>query len=216
MIVVIQCAASKRSDAGCLVTRDGKPVHFVANTAAVPLDSDRVYARPDDLAEDGISWRDRLIKYNEDSDRNPLNLCPAFMLYKNKAYSRLVDRFGAEKVYILSAGWGLIRSDFLTPYYDITFSPSTITYKRRRQADQYSDFRLPNDIDDEIWFFGGSDYRSLFCSLTSSVRATRTIFYNSTTRPQVVGCKLEHFQTTTRTNWHYECVNAFLGGALER
>jgi hypothetical protein len=138
------------------------------------------------------------------------------MLYKNKSYSRLVDRFGVEQVYILSAGWGLIRADFLTPYYDITFSTRTEAYKRRRQTEQYSDFRLPNDIDDEILFFGGSDYRSLFCSLTSSVRATKTIFYNSTIQPQVVGCKLERFQTTTRTNWHYECVNAFLGGAIGR
>jgi hypothetical protein len=37
---------------------------------------------------------------------------------------RLVEKFGIEKVFILSAGWGLIRADFLTPNYDITFSGS--------------------------------------------------------------------------------------------
>jgi hypothetical protein len=40
-----------------------------------------------------------------------------------------VDRFGLENVYVLSASWGLIRADFLTPYYDITFSSSADAYK---------------------------------------------------------------------------------------
>ena len=37
-------------------------------------------------------------------------------------YRALVKRFGIDKTYILSAGWGLIPASFLTPYYDITFT----------------------------------------------------------------------------------------------
>jgi len=36
MIVVIQCAASKRPDAGYLVTSDGRPINFVAHPELVP------------------------------------------------------------------------------------------------------------------------------------------------------------------------------------
>ena len=109
MIVVIQCAASKRSDAGRLVRADGKPVTFVAHPELAPADGTSVYARPDDLSEDGIPWRESLLNYNAEPRDNPLGLCPAYQLYQNKIYAGLVDRFGPKNVYILSAGWGLIR-----------------------------------------------------------------------------------------------------------
>lgn len=120
MIIVIQCAASKRPGAGHLVTADGKPVDFVADPQAGPHDPDRVYARPDDLSGDAISWRRVLLKYNE-AEGNPLGLYPAYRLYENKTYGRIADRVGLRNLFILSAGWGLIAADFLTP---ITTSPS--------------------------------------------------------------------------------------------
>jgi hypothetical protein len=92
MIVVIQCAASKRPDAGRLVTASGKHVEFVANPHTTPPDPYRVYARPDDLSENGMSWRQVLLNYNESPDGNPLNLLPAYLLYENKVYGRLVDQ----------------------------------------------------------------------------------------------------------------------------
>jgi hypothetical protein len=215
MIIVIQCAASKRSDAGHLQSASGKPVIFVANPEAAPVDPAHEYARPDEPSGPGVSWRQMLLKYNEETEDNPLGLCPAWQLYENKTYGRLVDRFGLEKVYILSAGWGLIRADFLTPYYDITYSQSAEGYKRRRKTDQYQDFRMvPDQTDEDIRFFGGKDYIPLFCSLTNAIGSRKMVFYNSARVPQVSGCTLEKFETTTRTNWHYECANAFLDGAL--
>ena len=115
MIIVIQCAASKRSEAGHLVTSSGEPVDFVAYPQLAPQNSGRVYARPDDRLEDGTSWRQLLQRYNEDPGGNPLHLYPAYQLYQNKTYSLLVDRFGSNTVYILSAGWGLVRADYLLP-----------------------------------------------------------------------------------------------------
>ena len=73
---------------------------------------------------------------------------------------------------------------------------------------------LPDQTDEHILFFGGKDYLPLFCSLTGAIRSKKTIFYNSARLPQADGCTLERFETTTRTNWHYECANAFLDGAL--
>jgi hypothetical protein len=81
-----------------------------------------------------------LLRYNRKPAGNPLGLYSAWQLYENKAYARLVDQLGIDRVYILSAGWGLIRADFLTPCYDITFSQSADSYKRRRKADRYQDF----------------------------------------------------------------------------
>jgi len=60
-------------------------------------------ARPDDLAPDGRTWREIVRDYNVNSTQagNPLQLWPAYKLYRNAAYGRLVDRFGHEDVFIL-------------------------------------------------------------------------------------------------------------------
>ena len=215
MIVVIQCAASKRADAGRLVTVGGTPVDFVAEPRAAPHAPRKVYARPDDPSDGGRSWRDSLLAYNRDPRGNPLRLLPAYRLYENRIYGRLVERLKRRNVYFLSAGWGLIPADFLTPYYDITFSQSADAYKRRRRTDRYHDFRmLPGDTVEDIVFFGGKDYLPLFGALTDGVRGRRIVFYSSVTAPQIGSCTLRRFETTTRTNWHYECAAAFLDGAV--
>ena len=50
-----------------------------------------------------------------------------------KDWARL-SHSGLDRLYILSAGWGLIPGDFLTPNYDITFSAAQNVqrFKRRR------------------------------------------------------------------------------------
>lgn len=210
MIVVIQCAATKRPSAGRLKSRDGRPVVFVANPAMAPVDDGCLYARPDDASQNGETWRALLSSYNK-SNANPLGLLPAYRLYENAAYGLLADRFGVDKLYILSAGWGLISAGFLTPYYDITFSPSAEAYKRRRKSDIYRDFcMLPMATEEPITFLGGKDYVPLFCSLTIAAKGKRTAFYNSAKSPEAIGCTLERFPTSTRTNWHYECAKALV------
>ena len=130
MIVVIQCASGKDTNAGYLSTRNGQPVKFVANPKLAPKDR-FLYKHPDEVSDQGIPWREVLEHYNKDLHGNPNGLLPAWRLYKPSIYQRLVDRFGVDNVFILSAGWGLINADFLTPYYDITFSTArnVDTYK---------------------------------------------------------------------------------------
>jgi len=53
-------------------------------------------------------------------------------------------------------------------------------------------------------FFGGKDYLPLFCSLTDTLRSKKIVFFNSASVPRFSGCTLKRFETTTRTNWHYE------------
>ena len=69
---------------------------------------------------------------------------------------------------------------------------------------------LPANTTKPVLFFGGKDYVPLFCSLTEHVKGPRVLFYNSTNAPAAPGCTLKRFSTTTRTNWHYECANAFI------
>jgi hypothetical protein len=214
LIVVIQCAGRKRA-AGHLRTREGKPVLFVADPAPAPTSDSCIYARPDDASDHGGSWREVLVRYNEAPGNNPLSLLPAFELYERDTYRAFVKRFGIDKTYILSAGWGLIPASFLTPYYDITFKANADDWKRRRKKDAYSDLSMiPADTDEEIVFLGGKDYLPLFTRLTAPARSARTVFYNSATLPDAPDCRLVRFSTRTRTNWHYECADALVRGEL--
>lgn len=173
MIVVMQCAKTKRAEAGHMRLADGRPVVFVAQPELAPARTGFVYARPDDIADTGRTWREELVIYNQqrnpdvadiplgrhvsgglgadpidhssDSAANPLSLLPAWQLYKNKTYRLLADTFGPKNLYIFSAGWGLVRSDFMIPNYDITLSPNATgsdKYKRRRKDDPYDNFAM--------------------------------------------------------------------------
>ena len=219
MIVVIQCAASKNPGAGRFRTEDGRPIMFVADPPRAPAGKGIVYKRPDDRAGSGLSYREELVGYNRRPGGNPLGLLPAWRLYTNPVYAELVDTFGVPNVFILSAGWGLIAADFLTPDYDITFSnaKSVDACKRRRRNDVFMDLSmLPADRTGPIVFLGGKDYVPLFSRLTEGAKSERIVFYryggNSDNPPPAPGCRLLRFETSTRTNWHYECARALIRG----
>jgi hypothetical protein len=213
MIVVIQCAASKRPNAGYFRRKDGKRVLFVANPALAPASPNLFFARPDDCAEDGNSWREHVRRYNVTPESNPFGLSQAYELYENETYRQLVRRFGLDNTMILSAGWGLIPAQFLTPRYDITFSASAEPYARRRKQDAYRDFSmLPVEVKGPIVFFGGREYLPLFSALTAG-NYDKVVFYNSAVPPTAPDCILKRFSTRKRTNWHYECALAFADGA---
>ncbi len=215
MKIVIQCAAKKAVSAGCMENKEGNPILFVADPELSPISNDILYARPDDIAENDMSWREMLLSYNQAPNNNPLNLYPAYRLYMNRYYGMLVDKYGVNNIYILSAGWGLIRADFLTPKYDITFSPSADKFKKRKAKDIYQDFNfLPDDSNEDLVLFCGKDYLKLFQILTRNYVGRKIIYYNSKNKPEVAGCDLIKFDTTTRTNWHYECVKAFIEGDI--
>ena len=225
MIVVIQCAASKtskNSDTGRFKTEDGRSVMFVADPTRVPASRGIVYKRPDDRADSGLSYREELVKYNRHPGGNPLGLLPAWRLYTNPVYAELVDTFGVPNVFILSAGWGLIAADFLTPDYDITFSSNakgSDAYKRRRRNDVFMDLSmLPADRTGPIVFLGGKDYVPLFCRLTEGAKSERIVFYyyngRSDNPPYAPGCRLQRFETKKSTNWQYECAKALMRGDI--
>ncbi len=214
MRIVIQCAGSKKPAAGHMKAPDGQPVSFVAHPGLAPPDATTLYAAPDAVTAQG-TWRDLVVAYNSTGGANPLGLLPAYELYENQVYRQLVQHFGMTKVFILSAGWGLLSSEFLTPTYDITFSSSAAAHVRRSKRDVYSDLMLLDLKSDEpIIFLGGKDYLPLFARLTEGATALRTVYFNSGNAPAVHGCALRRFTTRTRTNWHYECARSLISGEL--
>ena len=214
MKVVISCAGSKADDAGYMKTKDEKCVNFVGNPAKVmSREPGFCYARPDDEAGDGKTWRDKLIAYNESCvEANPLGLLPAYKLYTprcpySNVYTQLVEIFGINNVYILSAGWGLIRASFLTPNYDITFSGSG--YTQRRKSDQYyDDFNcLESAINEDLLFWGGQKYLDLFTNLTQNYNGRRIVYYNSQEKPNCDNVELIRYKPTgNKYTWGYECA----------
>ena len=209
-IVVIQCAASKRSCAEHLETRDGRRVKFVAAPDLAPQCDGWVYAHPDDASDAGLPWRQVLRDYNERPEANALGLLPAWRLYRPRTYKLLKDCFGLDRLFILSAGWGVLPADFLTPNYDITFSPVKAgeKFKRRTRDTPFRDFpfRSP-DSDSPIVFFGGQKYVPLFRSLTEKAKNPRIIYYAGR-EPNASDCTLRSFRKPY-TNWHYTCAEEF-------
>lgn len=158
-----------------------------------------------------------MCQYNDNND-NYLRLQPAYKLYDNEIYRSLVTKYGIERIYILSAGWGIIRSDFLTPNYNITFSKSKNVNKefRRNQKDIYNDLcQISLDSTEDLIFLGGIDYQPLFNKLTKNYKGRRIIFYNSVNLPKITNCKFVKFETTQRTNWQYTCAKQLITGIIK-
>ncbi|MGI9310620.1 MAG: hypothetical protein ACR2P7_03680 [bacterium] len=193
---------------------DGRAVLFVGRPSDAPADERCLYAHPDDRADDGASWRDALRAYNETHRRtgaNPLGLLPAYQLYAPDCYRALTRKLGVDNVYILSAGWGLIAADFLTPDYNITFSNSAPAHARRGKRDRYDDFRLlAKESTAPLLYFGGVSYQWPFLELTAGYRGQRICFYNSAAKPTAPGVIYVRYQSAAKTNWHYLCVADFI------
>jgi len=220
MKVVIQCAGAKRKGAATLTDASGRNVVFIARPDLCMSTEDIRYAHPDDLVEGSASWRNALLAYNA-LGTNPNNLSPAARLYRPQVYQNLVAAFGAENVFILSAGWGLVRSDFLLPDYNITFSnASKVPREARRPKRLGHPLTDLNQLspalssrDDVVHFFGGRDYLSLFRALVMPCLSRIVVHYKGS-RPPFADFDYEPFLSYRTQNWHYPAAEAFI--ALQR
>ncbi len=217
MRIVIQCAGSKRAGAGSLSTLDGRRVVFVVDPSLAATAPGTLAAHPDGASDrPGQTWRDLVVAANRTPSTSGAGLLEAAALYTPPAYSILQHAFGAANVFILSAGWGLVRSNFLLPDYDITFSGSAPVESRRKRHHRFADFNgLTSLPPDDTVFLGGKDYLPLFDALTAGHARRRIVFVNSGTAPVIAGCDMRRFPTTRRTNWHYDCATAIATGALK-
>jgi len=217
MKIVIQCAGRKAKGAGKLTTPAGEDVLFVAHPPAQQSPGTQ-YCHPDALIPgEGITWREHLLQYNLAQDHtNPNALCPAALLYRPAVYKALIANYSWSNVFILSAGWGLIRSNFLTPDYNVTFSNQAETPSKRKKHDAFDDFNHLKtsalDNNETICFFGGKDYLDLYYKLTADIAARKIIYHSHTIQQQQPG--YDYIAYRRFTNWHYSCVADFMRGDL--
>lgn len=220
MKIIVQCAGRKDRMAGSFLF-SGKKVKFVSRPEIAALEeaTDFSYFRPDDVNPDsGKTWREMLVEYNA-AGGNLLHLLPAVDLYGNSIY-KATKHYAAQisaELYILSAGWGLVRAEFLLPDYNITFArQSNIPkYAIRTASAKFNDFNQvrPAGPEEEVHFFGGKDYLPLFCSLTADLGGRKIIHHHGG-----LPIKQESFEYLAftpakpqrKTNWHYECLRRFI------
>jgi hypothetical protein len=214
--IVIQCCLRKQETAGTFITRSGRIVKFVAHPNKCRTKRNVMYARPDDYNPETFrTWREHLIEYNRNKG-NPLGLIQAANLYRPEVYHNLAE-CESWKTFILSAGWGLVRSDYLLPAYDITFSASADDCNRRAPYDQYSDFNhLEKERYKALYFFGGVDYLPLFFQLTQKLSGRKVIFYRSKHLEKTPGYDFVRYKKKRMTNWHYDCAMDFIEGGYRR
>ncbi len=218
MKVVIQCCATKNGLAESFGV-NGRRVKFVAHPEYYPEANAHDLFRPDDLIPSTqTTWREHLLTYNGRGD-NPDRLLRAGSLYSPPTYRTLLHSVGAENLYILSAGWGLVRSDFLLPDYDITFSSQAKPWKRRTKRDVFCDFAHLTQVDiarnEAVYFFGGKEYLPLYYRLTRSLFARKVVYFAST-RIITEGAFEYIGYGSAGTNWHYRCVSDFLAGRIAK
>ena len=222
MIVVIQCSSDKHP--GAFATEDGNRIKFVAHSQLAKPDLGVRFQHPGEISPYGETWRDYLVRYNQ-AGANPYRLHKAALLYKKPVYRALVASVGIENIYILSAGWGLVRGSFLLPDYDITFSLAAKTKnpdKYRAPKDpRFEDFNHLDDVQDrDVVFFGSSEYRKKFLQLTREHTGKRVIFEISQSLAYLRdGCSIEPYDPEPRPTqfnrkWPYLCAQDFIDGKL--
>lgn len=237
-IVVISCAKGKKVKAGdlqgSLKDKNGTPIVFVAHPKEAPDNPTCVYAHPDDPSDYGMPWRAKLLDYNQkhqDTGDNPDGLLPAWRLYRNEAYSSLVGHYGISRVYILSAGWGLIKSTFLLSYYDITFSTDEGVDEwvrrdyKKNGGDGFSDFthlsKPDEDLNEPIVFFGEDYYVQPFIDLTQELKCQKVIYFESERKrkpflqyPSAYDLRVDYGSKPKEERWYYQCAKDFIEGKI--
>lgn len=225
MKVVIQCAGRKRTGAGRMRGPSGEEIAFVARPDLCPrgrTPSFRHCSPGDPVGHGAGTWRDVLVGYNR-AGGNPHGLSTAADLYRPRIYRALVSAFRHEDVFILSAGWGLIRSDFLTPHYDITFSTQkkvpAWARRSKRLAPPLTDLNqlagAVSSPDEPVHFFGGRDYLPLLRALTMPL-GVRVIVHHKGRQPTLACFEYELFAGDRNQNWHYDAAAAFIHTARSR
>ena len=220
------CRPQKRKRRIFSICGKKKRVVFVADPELAPKKDGIFYARPDDDIPSGDqTWRDKLIEYNQIPNHNPNNLLKSYNLYRNNCYHKLAEHVGPDRLFILSAGWGLVKSSFMLPYYNITFSNNNDIHTVRNQNDEFNDFKciLQDEIDSPILFFGSKNYLNFFNRLTNHLKNPRIVFYRTPTNgnnnpnntPEIANGRALPFATNRCTNWHYECANKFMEHELD-
>ena len=129
----------------------------------------------------------------------------------------LIRSFRAENVFILSAGWGLVRADYLLPDYNITFSKRQNVPQESRRGKResgWSDFNQLRDsveVSEEVHYFGGQDYLDLFYSLSAlDIQRNKFVIHHKAILVHRNGYQYDQYIGNVKTNWHYPAAAEFI------
>lgn len=211
MIIVISCSGSKNG--GNLVYKNNE-ITF----ASSPDKENSNSFKPDsEIPNENRTWREYV-----NSQENEI-LLESYKLYKPKIYNSLYEKYESN-LFILSAGWGIINSEFKIPKYDITFSKKAEQNSQRKKTDFFKDFNHLEKVNpnEKIVFLGGADYLKLFYNLTKDLPNEKIIFYKKKNiysdlpfLKNESSFKLIKYETKASTNWHYGCAKDLLADKIK-
>jgi hypothetical protein len=206
--IVMVCANKKKSS----FLTGYQNLEFVAN----PIYPNDVHT-DNAIAQKQITWREYLSE-----NQNDPNLLSAYDLYNWTIYQNMQANLG-DRFYILSAGWGLVKSEFKLPKYDITFSPKAPLRNRREPIPviPFNDFNhLNNDESmEDIIYIGSHDYLTQFYLLTQHLKCRKIVYYKKINVPLSKPAPnktflFRQFITNRRTNWYHELGDLMINGII--
>ena len=175
------------------------------------------------------TWR----KWVEDNQNNAAIPKLAYNLYSprnpfNEVYLNLNEKFD-DRLFILSAGWGLVKASFKLPNYDITFSSKAMRENKRvfqNPNPTFNDFNhltdnhnleLNSNNEDIIVFIGGRTYIKQFISLTENSINNKLIYYfgmNPPAQDLPLGFSYRKYFHPDATNytWYYFLAQDYANG----
>jgi hypothetical protein len=206
-ITVLTCSNGKQ-DLSELIYDNNGLVEWIELNATEGL-------RPDDFAYGSEqTWRN-IIEQNQHNGNIPFM---AYQLYTENVYLMLREFFG-DRFFIQSAGFGIIRSNYRLPKYNITFSSNVNDANNLRNylpngGDGYLDFNHLDELDnklEDIVYVGGKSYVKQFIELTRDLPNRKVIFYIGNPIPLNNLNEGDNFifhqyypaNPNQRTNWHY-------------
>jgi hypothetical protein len=197
-------------------TKEDTTVHLVASPNKAP-DDGTLYCTPDDQISDSSTktWRDLVL------EQDYPDLVQAYLLYdpKNRykdIYKELHKKFD-NYFYIFSAGWGIVRSTYKLPAYNITYSAQGKPWAKRTKSMPWNDFNhLRDDVkegkissDVEIVLFAGTGYLGPFYKLTSMIKNTKIITHMANGISKRTGYKYIPYCGTDKHTWCYQAADDF-------
>ena len=221
--VVMICAKGKQVNSNIIHLNFNEPITFVAQPNGV-----NTFLPDENILHSKMTWRDYVTK-NQGPEIIPFK---SYQLYIHGVYQNLFNFFG-DRLFILSAGWGLVKAEFRLPNYNITFSSSAKPeYKRvfNNLDPPFNDF---NDLtynhnvglnseNEDIVFIGSPDYIPLFIKLTQNLKC-RKIIYWKRMKPKPIPIELpipnntflyRFYNTAKNRNWHYELAQKYADGEI--
>lgn len=198
---------------------NGNTINFVSKINKAEINHN-IYCHPDNIIpNENITWRELIAGQDERED-----LIACHILYSPNIYRLLYERYQND-LFIFSAGWGIVRAEYKLPKYNITFSNGSNipTYARRNNNDVFNDFNQLQGINEGelIVLLAGKDYVLPFCQLTKDIPNKKIIVHTSQSildnNPYLNNHNFSflHYQTNTRTNWHYEFAKRLINNEIE-